>query len=80
MAPVIDIEEFSNQQLFKEDEVVVAKWEEDNVWYNSKIETVFKEGYLVLFTDYGNTARVNDDIVKSAAEIPALPQSYLMNA
>ena len=49
-----------------------AKWTEDDVWYNAKVEKVLEDGtFQVLFLDYGNsevTARVN--IVLNWEDIP----------
>merc|ERR1719186_1991272 len=42
-----------NEIEFLPGDVVVAKWEEDGVWYNAMVEALVDEGYSVLFTDYG---------------------------
>jgi len=50
---------------------VVAKWLEDEVWYNAEVESITEEGYTVLFVDYGNSAIVQPGhILKSAQDIP----------
>merc|ERR1719233_1701599 len=59
---------------FSVGDVVIAKWAEDEVWYNGEIIKINgDEGKTVevCFTDYGNTAEVEIvDIVKTKKEIP----------
>ena len=51
--------------------IVVAKWLEDEVWYNAKVEKITDEGYTVVFIDYGNSTIVKSEhILKSALDIP----------
>ena len=51
--------------------IVVAKWMEDEVWYNAKVESITGEGYNVVFIDYGNPAIVKPEhILRSALDIP----------
>jgi hypothetical protein len=67
----IEAKEPEKKANFSIGDVVVAKWEEDDVWYNAKVEEVTDEGYLVLFTDYGNSALAKHSLVfKTASEIP----------
>merc|ERR1719233_2803696 len=51
---------------------VIARWDEDCVWYNAVIENVYEDGRVqVIFTDYGNTAIVSrENIVGDARDIP----------
>merc|ERR1719450_508150 len=50
---------------------VVAKWSEDEVWYNAKVQSINNEVYEVLFIDYGNSAHVKlEHVLKSALDIP----------
>ena len=59
---------------FRVGDVIIAKWAEDDVWYNGEIIKINgDEGNTleVCFTDYGNTAEVEIvDIVKTKKEIP----------
>ena len=38
-----------------EGQACVARWTEDEVWYNARVEEVKEGGAVVLFTDYGNS-------------------------
>ena len=51
----------------------IARWSEDNVWYNARVLSVVAEGSFILkFVDYGNEENVvEQDMVKTAMEIPA---------
>merc|ERR1719186_1667639 len=61
-----------NDAKFDIGDLVVAKWEEDGVWYNAKVEALVDEGYSVVFTDYGNGAVAKrSEVFKKASEIPA---------
>merc|ERR1719318_15995 len=52
-------------------DLVIAKWNEDEVWYNAKIDEMGAEKVGVTFVDYGNEDEVNiDNIVKLRSEIP----------
>merc|ERR1719318_1233096 len=56
---------------FTTGDFVIAKWNEDEVWYNAKIDEVGAERVGVTFIDYGNEDEVNiDNIVKLRSEIP----------
>merc|ERR1719470_222440 len=56
---------------FTTGDFVIAKWNEDEVWYNAKIDEVGAERVGVTFIDYGNEDEVNiDKIVKLRSEIP----------
>merc|ERR1719318_2234590 len=56
---------------FTTGDFVIAKWNEDEVWYNAKIDDVGAERVGVTFIDYGNEDEVNiDKIVKLRSEIP----------
>merc|ERR1719318_2034900 len=56
---------------FTTGDFVIAKWNEDEVWYNAKIDEVRAERVGVTFIDYGNEDEVNiDNIVKLRSEIP----------
>ena len=51
----------------------VAKWNEDDVWYRAQVAEVGKDGkVLVVFTDYGNSAYVEEgELVAGVDGIPA---------
>merc|ERR1719234_3116927 len=51
----------------------VAKWNEDDVWYRAQIAEVGTDGkVLVVFTDYGNSAYVEEgELVAGVEDIPA---------
>ena len=53
--------------------VCIAKWPEDDVWYNAMVVSNLSNGECeVIFTDYGNTAIVAwDKIVAAASKVPA---------
>ena len=54
-------------------DTVIAKWGEDDVWYNAEIIRQVTEGKTVevSFVDYGNSAEVDIcNIVRTKAEIP----------
>jgi len=64
-------EEASADGLFSVGDVCVAKWAEDGVWYNGVVTAVDAHDYMVMFSDYGNTASVErTHIVRSANAIP----------
>ena len=53
---------------------IIARWPEDKVWYNAVVEEndIVTGMVYVVFTDYGNTAKVSIvDIVVSAEEVPS---------
>merc|ERR1719186_2307862 len=61
-----------NGAKFEIGDLVIAKWEEDGVWYNAKVEALVDEGFSVVFTDYGNGAIAKQsEVFKKASEIPA---------
>merc|ERR1719186_2088028 len=61
-----------NEIEFLPGDLVVAKWEEDGVWYNAMVEALVDEGYSLLFTDYGNAAIAKKNrVFKNASDIPA---------
>ena len=50
----------------------VAKWNEDGVWYRAQVAEVGKDGkVLVVFTDYGNSAYVEEGGL--VAEVDGIP-------
>ena len=51
----------------------VAKWSEDDVWYRAQVAEIGKDGkVLVVFTDYGNSAFVEEgQLVAGVEGIPA---------
>jgi len=51
----------------------VAKWSEDNTWYNGVVSAVGGgPSYTIMFVDYGNIEAVSEEnIVESARDIPA---------
>merc|ERR1719234_105137 len=51
----------------------VAKWNEDGVWYRAQVAEVEKDGIvLVVFTDYGNSAYVEEGgLVAGVEDIPS---------
>lgn len=53
--------------------VCIARWSEDSVWYNARLDSVGEGGqFQVTFTDYGNSDIItNDSIVAKAEDIPA---------
>lgn len=57
----------------KVDQVVAAKFPDDDGWYRSKIESLEDNGYFVKFIDYGNSCFVKEigKIDESIAELPA---------
>jgi len=54
------------------DDACVAKWSEDQVWYNAVVQSVnADDSYSVMFTDYGNTDIVErSSVVCDASLIP----------
>jgi len=62
----------SEKQQVAKGESVIARWDEDGVWYNALIENVAEDGRIeVTFTDYGNSAIVSrEDMVSHAGDIP----------
>merc|ERR1719318_224565 len=65
------VEEGVKKYVFQVGDDVVAKWSEDSVWYNAKVEAVNGDEYSVLFTDYGNSASAKHaEVLKSAVDIP----------
>merc|ERR1719318_1486627 len=57
--------------VYSTGDLVIAKWNEDEVWYNAKIDEMGAEIVGVTFVDYGNEDEVNiDNIVKLRSEIP----------
>jgi len=60
-----------NPAVMKEGDVCLARWKEDEVWYNARVETVFPHGVKVMFTDYGNCDEVEAEfLVTDQALIP----------
>ena len=57
---------------FSADTECFAKWTEDEVWYNAKVEKVLQDGtFQVLFLDYGNSeVAPRSNILLNWAEIP----------
>ena len=57
---------------FSVDTECFAKWTEDEVWYNAKVEKVLQDGtFQVLFLDYGNSeVAPRSNILLNWAEIP----------
>jgi len=52
-------------------DLVVAKWQEDGVWYNAEILRKELGRYLVLFIDYGNEALVEaQEVLLDVLDIP----------
>jgi len=47
---------------------VVAKWTQDNTWYNAIIDDITAETYHVTFKDYGNSAIVSYQDIKCTAD------------
>merc|ERR1719319_2102483 len=74
--PFLEVKKMTDKKTvktgFRVDDVCVAKWSEDQVWYNAKIQSLDADGsYSVLFTDYGNTDTVEKSLVASdASHIP----------
>jgi len=58
--------------MWKVNDGCVAKWEEDQVWYNAQIlQCLSNKKYHVKFTDFGNEVFVNEaGMVKSSLDIP----------
>jgi len=55
-----------------EGQACVARWTEDEVWYNARVEEVKEGGAVVLFTDYGNSDyALWSQVVPDAASLPA---------
>ena len=55
-----------------EGEEVLARWEEDGVWYRAKVLGVTQDGVVrVVFTDYGN----EDDVVELARSVELIPDT-----
>ena len=50
-------------------EECVARWTEDGLWYNGRVEEVEETRALVLFTDYGNKEYADWDQVSQPASI-----------
>merc|ERR1719427_634813 len=71
--PIIKKEEkvspFENLQA---GDVCIARWSEDDVWYNAVLEEISSDGSgLVYFSDYGNSDQVKPAfIVTDPAELP----------
>ena len=45
----------SRRAALAEGQACVARWTEDHVWYNARVEQVKEGGAVVRFTDYGNS-------------------------
>ena len=57
---------------FRNSDLVIAKWPEDNVWYRAEILAYDTERTAVTFVDYGNVDVVNTaEMVCNLSEIPA---------
>ena len=69
----------ANNSTFQEEvhqlqvgDLVFAKWDEDKIWYNAKIQKIDEEIVEVVFVDYGNEDEVRQsDIVKLSSQIPS---------
>merc|ERR1719186_1449202 len=49
----------------------VAKWSEDGIWYNARVDKVEDRQVEVTFIDYGNVENISTDkIVQCRAEVP----------
>jgi len=56
----------------------LARWVEDGMWYNARVEEIIDGEYVVTFTDYGNSDKVGEDgLVASVDDIPAAERDML---
>jgi len=63
---------------FSINDLVVAKWSEDGMWYNAKILSIQDAKANVLFVDYGNEAQESvGNLVKDVSDIPATDQEFI---
>jgi hypothetical protein len=63
--------ERNSNPIYAVNDVVVAQWQEDAVWYNAKILEVNDNSYKVQFSDYGNEDTVlEDQIVAAFSNLP----------
>jgi hypothetical protein len=62
----------SPSQNLQAGDVCIARWSEDNVWYNAVVEEMQGDGSaLVNFSDYGNSDQVkNVFILTNPADLP----------
>ena len=59
-------------------QLVVARWSEDKVWYRAKILKLGQGSLQVVFTDYGNEEKVEEqNIVLCGADIPAEEEDFV---
>eukprot|EP00092_Neocalanus_flemingeri_P022721 GFUD01024641.1.p1 GENE.GFUD01024641.1~~GFUD01024641.1.p1 ORF type:complete len:831 (-),score=247.59 GFUD01024641.1:158-2524(-) len=72
--PIIKLEEkiCSPLKNLKSGDGCIARWSEDNVWYNAVIEEITADGYAhVHFSDYGNSDKLKSAfLVKSPENLP----------
>merc|ERR1719397_2245002 len=69
----VEINRYSKNCLntFAIGDVVFARWEEDQVWYNAVVKEVKESSMSVTFNDYGNEADIdNYNVVRTSEEIP----------
>merc|ERR1719341_356041 len=57
---------------FRIGDVAIAKWTEDEVWYNAKVDEIRAEGVKVTFVDYGNGDEVDIDNIVKFGTMPRL--------
>ena len=56
---------------FKPGGVYLAKWEEDNIWYRARVDSVKGLSLNITFIDYGNSVTVNlEHILEETDDIP----------
>ena len=56
---------------FKPGGVYLAKWEEDNIWYKARVDSVKVLSLNITFIDYGNSVTVNlEHILEETDDIP----------
>eukprot|EP00092_Neocalanus_flemingeri_P040834 GFUD01044453.1.p1 GENE.GFUD01044453.1~~GFUD01044453.1.p1 ORF type:complete len:601 (+),score=162.83 GFUD01044453.1:671-2473(+) len=74
MLPTIKLEEkiCSPFKNLKPGDVCIARWSEDNVWYNAVLEEISSDGFgHVYFSDYGNSDQVTyTSLVDNPEDLP----------
>lgn len=75
------VDETTTMSSFSLGDDCLAKWDEDNVWYRAIVTSQLSSGsFTVMFTDYGNTATVQQkNLLKNAKELPKDTPRYFLD-
>ena len=60
---------FADDTMRKVGSRCIARWGENGIWYRAEVKEIQRDGVLVLFIDYGNSATVSE-VVNLFLEIP----------